>query len=142
MKVLLDTNVIVGLFEKARRSQVAHAIRGVREQGHNMYVIPQVIYEFWVVATRPIHGNGLGLPAETVAGKVEGILQTFDFVDDGGGIYQKWIGLVKSYNVSGKKAHDARIVAAMQVHQMEAIMTSNSRDFGPLSALVTIINPG
>ena len=33
------------------------------------------------------------------------------------------------YRVSGKNAHDARLVAAMVVHEIESILTFNTGDF-------------
>src|SRR5205085_1500117 len=44
----------------------SHAIAGtavskLRAQGHTLYIIPQCVYEFWAVATRPSANNGLGL---------------------------------------------------------------------------------
>jgi hypothetical protein len=36
---------------------------------------------------------------------------------------------VAGYQVSGKNAHDARLVAAMLVHGIESILTFNTQDF-------------
>lgn len=33
------------------------------------------------------------------------------------------------YSVSGKNAHDARLVAAMRVHGIDSILTFNAQDF-------------
>jgi hypothetical protein len=37
-------------------------------------------------------------------------------------IYPAWESLVIQYRVSGKPAHDARLVAAMKVHGLTAIL--------------------
>src|SRR5436189_2281412 len=33
-------------------------------------IVPQVLFEFWVVATRPVESNGLGLPSRHI-GRIE-----------------------------------------------------------------------
>jgi predicted nucleic acid-binding protein len=40
-----------------------------------------------------------------------------------------WERLVTGNRVSGKNAHDARLVAAMVVHGIESILTFNTQDF-------------
>ena len=44
-------------------------------------------------------------------------------------IYPIWEGLVTKHQVSGKPAHDARLVAAMQVHGLTAILTFDTSGF-------------
>ncbi len=140
MKILLDANMIVGLSEKVRRPIVAKAIRKVRADGHQMFVVPQVIYEFWVVATRPAKRNGLGMSTAIVVPLVGQILEMFKLLDDPGGIYGKWLNIVTAEKVLGKQAHDARLVAAMVVHGLDAIMTQNGRDFKRYAG-IRIIDP-
>ena len=43
-------------------------------------------------------------------------------------ILDAWISLMRRYKVTGK-AHDARLVAAMQVHGIQKIFTFNTKDF-------------
>jgi predicted nucleic acid-binding protein len=44
-------------------------------------------------------------------------------------LYQAWENLVTQHQVSGKPAHDARLVAAMQVHGLTAILTFDKAGF-------------
>jgi predicted nucleic acid-binding protein len=140
MKILMDANTIVGLSEKSRRPVVANAIKKVRADGHDMFVVPQVIYEFWVVATRPAKKNGLGMSTERVVLLVGQILNMFKLLDDPGGIYGRWFDIVTAEKVLGKQAHDARLVAAMAVHGLDAIMTQNVGDFKRYGG-IQIIDP-
>ena len=141
MKILLDTNVIVGLSEKGRRQMVAQAIEKIHAQGHDMFVVPQVIYEFWVVATRPAREHGLELSTERAGQAIQNALQVFGLLHDPAEIYNTWFDLVKDKKVAGKQAHDARLAAAMAVHRLDAILTQNGRDFRRFSG-ITIIDPG
>jgi predicted nucleic acid-binding protein len=52
----------------------------------------------------------------------------------------EWRRLVGAHAVSGKSAHDARLVAAMKVHGITHILTFNSGDFGRYPE-VTVIEP-
>jgi predicted nucleic acid-binding protein len=45
---------------------------------------------------------------------------------------------VKQHAVSGKSAHDARIVAAMIVHGIERLVTFNVRDFKRYEGIIII----
>jgi predicted nucleic acid-binding protein len=70
MTVLLDTNILLRL---AQASHPMHAtaqatVSFLQRAGHVLHAVPQNIYEFWVVATRPVAANGLGLSiAEALA---------------------------------------------------------------------------
>ena len=137
---MMDANMIVGLWEKGRSPVVAKAINKAHADGHQMFVVPQVIYEFWVVATRPAKRNGLGMSTEIVVPLVGQILEMFKLLDDPGGIYSGWFNIVTAKKVLGKQAHDARLVAAMAVHGLDAIMTQNVRDFKRYAG-IQIIDP-
>ena len=53
----------------------------------------------------------------------------FILLPDTAAIYPVWERLVSQYQVSGKAAHDARLVAAMQVHALTAILTFDKSGF-------------
>ena len=91
--------------------------------------MPQVLYEYWVVATRPTDLNGLGLSVDLVASKLDELRKLFSFLQDERAIFATWFDLVSSFKVAGKSAHDARLVAAMKRHSIPAILTWNARDF-------------
>lgn len=55
MRVLVDTNILIRLAEPAdpdHKTAVA-AAAAVRAQGHELCLVPQNLYEFWAVSTRP-----------------------------------------------------------------------------------------
>src|ERR1035441_375223 len=55
--------------------------------------------------------------------------KSFYILRETGQIYRQWQSLVLKYQVLGKAAHDARLVAAMRVHGIENILTYNGADF-------------
>ena len=63
MKVLLDTNVLLRLAVASHPTHVdaVSAVHKIRQRGDQPTIVPQVLYEYWEVATRPAEQNGLGL---------------------------------------------------------------------------------
>jgi len=68
MRVLVDTNVVARLLPRvsaASHVEAVHAVKRLRDKQTELFLVPQVLYEFWVIATRPVEQNGFGLtPAE------------------------------------------------------------------------------
>src|SRR5437867_1164896 len=104
-------------------------VRLLLRQKETIQLVPQVMCEFWVVATRPIANNGLGMTPDTVKRKLEKAESFFELLPDSAGIYREWLRLVQTYLVAGVSAHDARIVAAMKVHAVTHLVTFNADDF-------------
>jgi len=94
---------------KAARDAVAKLHR----QGDDLVLVPQVIYEYWVVATRPLASNGLELATSIASKAVYDFSSIFQLLRDERGIYPIWKELVFASGVMGKNAHDTRLVAAM-----------------------------
>ncbi len=119
--MLLDTNLLI------RTLQPHHplfaiadaAIQRLPRQGADLMIVPQNLMELWVVATRPAENNGLGLSLKAM----------FSLLPETPAVYQVWESLVIRHHVSGKPAHDARLVAAMQVHGIRAILTFDRSGF-------------
>jgi predicted nucleic acid-binding protein len=100
---------------------------------------PQNLIELWAVATRPIEHNGLGLSTSSAAAELERIKVMFLHLPDAPAIYPASERLVIQHQVSGKPTHDARLVAAMLVHGVTAILTFDKPGFPviPASRLCT-----
>src|SRR3972149_1792479 len=65
---LLDTNVVLRLIDRQdpKHSVCRAAVDTLIERQEEVCLVPQVLVEFWVVATRPAENNGLGWePDET-----------------------------------------------------------------------------
>jgi predicted nucleic acid-binding protein len=103
--------------------------------------VPQNLYEFWVVCTRPVAQNGLGLsPAEPQA-ELTRLKALFVLLDETPAVYPQWEQLVARHQVSGKNAHDARLVAVLMVHGLSRLLTFNVSDFARYPG-VTVLEPG
>lgn len=140
MKFLVDTNIVARIAQPTHRdhSRAAKSLAGLLADGHIGCLVPQVIYEFWVVATRPVASNGLGLDPVVASREIDQMLSICDLLQDERAIYPTWRKLVSDLCVTGKQAHDARLAAAMLRHGITKILTFNDRDFArfaPLSAI-------
>ena len=62
MTILLDTNILTRAAQPHHpmHQPAVDAVATLRQRGEALYLAPQNLYEFWVVATRPPGENGLG----------------------------------------------------------------------------------
>jgi predicted nucleic acid-binding protein len=131
MTILLDTNILT------RSAQPHHpmhqpavdAVALLRQSGEALHLAPQNLYEFWVVATRPPGENGLGWTINQAQSELSQLETMFAIVGESPVILLEWKRLVVQYQVMGKNAHDARLVAAMIIHGINRILTFNVSDF-------------
>ena len=131
MTILLDTNVLGRLANPhdPLHQTTLEALIVARNRGFRPAIVPQVIYEFWVVATRPVEQNGLGMSIVEADNDVARCMTIFEFFRDERAVFGHWHKLVVDHEVGGKQAHDARLVAAMQRHGIEYLLTYNDGDF-------------
>lgn len=130
-RFLLDTNVCLRLANEqaTQHTLVVTAAYTLLEQGHDLVTVPQTIYEFWAVATRPLSANGLGWSTARVGQEVGTLRERFTLLPDMPEVFDRWLELVTRYGVSGKQVHDPRLVAAMGAHGVEHVLTLNTADF-------------
>lgn len=142
MRILLDANLLVHLANPVdpQRQRSIDAISALAFNGHKTVLTPQVLYEFWVVATRPVDANGLGMTADEADADLTEFASRFEVLSEADGTFATWRELVTRYAVLGKKAHDARLVAAMLRHGVTHLLTFNEQDFARF-AEITAISP-
>jgi predicted nucleic acid-binding protein len=142
MLILTDTNILLRLVEQKHPQHgiAADAIEIFEARGHQPCIVPQVGYEFWVVATRPKEANGLGMSPAKTQSEFDTLLPPFRVLRDERLIFEIWRRLVLDYSVTGKNAHDARLVAAMLRHGISHLLTFNAPDFARYSE-ITVIEP-
>ncbi len=143
MKVLIDTNILA---RAAQPDNPDHALATsapakLKHRGDQPCLVVQIFYEFWAVATRPASQNGLQLTVQQTWNEFAQLkvllgLPALDHPDTFG----EWEKLVRDHDVKGKETHDARIVAAMKVHAIPAILTFNTKDFARYPG-ITVIHP-
>lgn len=91
MAYLVDTNLLL------RGAEVGHpmnavavdSIRTLLEQGEVVYTTAQNLYELWVVATRPLERNGLGLSAVQAEVEIARLEQHFPSLPESQSVYDE-----------------------------------------------------
>ena len=133
---LLDTNVVMRLIDRhdSKHSVCVSAIERLIAQQQVICLAPQVLVEFWVVATRPnsLQSNerrGLGWSPKQTDQHIGELCRLFRLDEETPALFGHWRQLVSAADTRGKRAHDARIVAFMQLCRIDAIVTLNPRDF-------------
>ncbi|MSR56758.1 MAG: PIN domain-containing protein [Planctomycetaceae bacterium] len=143
MSTLVDTNLLTRAAQPqhAMHQTAVDAVSMLRRNGEPLYLVPQNFYEFWVVCTRPVAQNGLGMPPPMVQAEIARLKSLFKVIlDDTPAIFPEWEKLVIEHQVTGKSAHDARLVAAMRVHGVEQLLTFNESDFRRYQG-ITVLTP-
>ena len=142
MSYLVDTNVLLRSVQKFHPMHLAAAdsIDGLLSHDEAVAIIPQNLIEFWAVATRPRVNNGLGLSVDETAQRIAAFKTALELLPDTDSIFKEWEHLVTRHQVLGKQVYDARIVAAMLVHNLTHLLTFNDSDFKRFDE-ITVVNP-
>ena len=130
-KYLLDTNILLRMAdERAPQHLLAgETVSILLARRNEMYITAQNLIEFWAVATRPLEANGFGWSTPQTVAELEQIRNRFPLLADTPEIVTRWLTLVTDHDIKGKKVHDARLVAVMQVHGVTQLLTFNTDDF-------------
>jgi predicted nucleic acid-binding protein len=142
VRVLLDTNILLrnALQDDPRHQEVRQAVLRLTGQGAELHFGTQNAVEFWVVVTRPVAVNGIGLPADRAGQEVAGLFGPFTLLPDPPDLVTRWLELCTRYRVLGRQAHDTRLVALMLAHQVTYILTLNAADFARYTE-ITVLQP-
>lgn len=73
-----------------------NAIEKLLLRGDEPCLAPQVLIEFWVVATRPVNVNGFGWNATQVNDAINHLRGLFVLLDDNFAIFETWLALVSA----------------------------------------------
>jgi predicted nucleic acid-binding protein len=119
---------------------VSRAVDILFDRGDDIHIIGQNLIEFWAVATWPITENGLGFTITGAAVELTKLKATFTLLPDTADVLPLWEDLVVRYEVRGKQSHDARLVAAMNAHNLTHLLTFDQSDFKRFSE-ITVVNP-
>jgi predicted nucleic acid-binding protein len=143
MDVLLDTNLLARCIQPSHplHAIATHAMKELAARRDRLCIVPQIVYEHFVVCTRPSSEyGGLGMTNESAVAEISRVASLFDLLSDSPAVYPEWLKLIDENKIIGKRAHDARIVAAMNIHGIRAIATFNGRDLARFASL-QILSP-
>src|SRR5438045_7550258 len=103
MSVQLDTNVLVRLsqFNDPAHGTARAAVAKLQAAGRSLGIVPQNLYEFWAVATRPVANNGLGLTVPECHAEIVRHKTLFPLWLDDPAIVGVWESLVVAHDCKG-----------------------------------------
>jgi predicted nucleic acid-binding protein len=142
MTIVLDANILLRIADPtaAQHPTAVAALLSLRAQGDSLRTVPQSLYEFWVVATRPVTNNGLGLSVAECEQTLTRFEAIFPLLSDAPGLFAEWRTLVVAHGCHGKVAHDARYVAALRALGLTHLLTFNAADFARFPG-ITVLDP-
>lgn len=142
-RVLLDTNILVFLASprSVQHVSVQRAVERLIERGATPVLSPQVVYEFWSVATRPLASNGLGWRVDAARSAIVAFLRQYEVLNDPPETLDLWIEIVVTHDLKGKRIHDAHLLATMKANGVSQLLTLNAADF-PAEAGIAVLTPG
>jgi hypothetical protein len=89
-----------------------------------VFLVPQVIAEYWrVVTSVDSQRGGFGWDVKKTDQSVQRLEQTFRLQPDIPALYGQWRQIVLAVGVTGASVYDARLIAAMVVHKLTHILT-------------------
>ena len=143
MKVLLDTNILSRIVEPGhvQHRAVLDATDTLGKQKHDLVLVPQILYEFWAVCTRPLNANGLGKTVAEAEKELGSFQSLFTVLDESPLTLATWEKLIVAHHIVGKNAHDAHLVAAMTAHGITHLLTFNDQDFRRYAG-INVLTPG
>jgi len=140
--LLIDTSALLRTLQVRHHQYgtVLRAVEALTGRGRELHIVPQNLVELWAVATRPVSQNGLGSSTTEAAAELTRLKSMFPLLPTTPAIYPVWESLVIQYRVSGKPAHDARLVAAMHVHGLTTILTFDRTGFSRYAG-IEVLHP-
>ena len=138
--VFVDTNVLLSATDRSRPHH--DAARGLsrvaREAGCSLALSGQIIREYLVVATRPVEVNGLGLSPADALHNINAFIPRTVLCAETEAVSLRLRSLTATYALSGKRIHDANVVATMVEHDIHWLVTENGDDFKVFSEVQTL----
>jgi predicted nucleic acid-binding protein len=140
--IFADTNILLRLDQTSAPEYpiVENALNKLRLRQEVLCIAPQNLVEYWVVATRPQRENGFGLTPARASAEITKLLRLFRLLPYSREVFETWQRIVAAQGIIGRQAHDAHLVAMMQVHSVMSVLTFNIGHFTRFPG-ITVIDP-
>jgi predicted nucleic acid-binding protein len=138
--VLLDTNILLTATAPARplHREALTLLQKGPPRDIPLWISPQIVREYLVVATRPAQVNGLGLTPAAALDNIEQFRGRLVLLKERDRVLNRLLALIREFEVAGKQIHDANLVATALVHGAGRILTLNPDDFQRFASRIEI----
>ena len=128
---LVDSNILLRWVKPDHSDYpiILSAIDSILQSGGVLCYASQNLGEFWNACTRPPDHNGYGLSPQETDRRAKLFEEKLRLLPDSLAVHEEWRRLLVAHAVSGVQVHDARLAAAMRIHNVRRILTFNDRDF-------------
>jgi predicted nucleic acid-binding protein len=129
--VLFDTNVLIYLANETDKYHTAArvAFENLLRADVRLWMTAQNAVEFWAVSTKSPAANGIGLSVGQVELQLRSLETKIQLLPESATVHATWRRIVQQLAVQGRQVYDARLVASMEIYNIRAILTKNTRDF-------------
>ena len=137
--LLVDTNVLLEATDERRphhRDSMA-----LLESANSLCLTAQVVREYLSVATRPVQVNGLGMSMPDALENVRQFRVFIRLLPEEKPVLPEFLKLIERVPCSGKRVHDAHLVATAIAHRVRTIVSLNRDDLTPFADDVAIRTP-
>lgn len=83
-------------------------------RGHTLHIVPQNLFELWVVATRPVEQNGLGMSADKALVELARLKNMFALLPDKPAIYGLWGDELRKEDLTKMKSQFNRWIEGLE----------------------------
>lgn len=131
MKALLDTNILLRIFNEgdAAQESIRQGMIRLIDDGLTVCICTQGLVEVWCSATKPKTGNGFGMEPARARQLVDRLAATFTLLPDPPDLFNYWVELCTRHEVRGRQVYDARLAAIMLATGVTKLVTLNGIDF-------------
>ncbi len=138
--LFLDTNILLAATDESRphHRYARHVIASHQRIGMHLGISGQIVREYLVVATRSLEANGLGLSSNDALNNVDEFRKRLVFFDETEAVSNTLRLLTKNCQLTGKRIHDANVVATMSTYGLSKLITGNQGDFSVFPEVETV----
>lgn len=138
----VDTNVLVyaSLATAPFHQTAFQALQNLTILGSTLWISRQVLREYLATLSRPQSFTS-PLPTAVLISDLLYFQSRFQIAEDGPAVTSALLQLINQTPVGGRQVHDANIVATMQTHSIQNLLTYNVADFRRFSSMITITSP-
>jgi predicted nucleic acid-binding protein len=139
--MFIDANILN--YQSLRQSQfhmrANAAIERAQDAGKILSARRQVLREYLAASTRLYQSVAL-LTLTQAAADIMRLADDLRILEDGPEVWQPFKNLLQDGGFSGKKVHDAYLVATMLAHGESELLTNNAADFTRFGNRIAIID--
>ena len=138
--LFVDTNILIYATRPASpwhllaRNKLDQAV----SNGVELVVSPQILREYLASTTRRTP-DGEQTPLSDSLASIAIFREIFRVLEENNTVVDMLLAQLQQIDVSGKKVHDANIVATMRAYGVGRLLTHNTQDFVRYNHLITVV---